>query len=217
MNEFFYDSYLLILLFLLPGVFLGIVFDVFRILRIGRTADITVAGSFYDKIRPRGSLFGGAKHFSVSKTAKTANTILIFIEDILFWLIAAIIEILFFFHTNGGEIRIYCLIFSALGFFLYNRTIGMLVIACAKQIIFCTRCLIYWIFYAILYPIKAIWHVIQKLLSATIGRWISVAKAKKRWQQSEKRKKAILQAAELGFAVYQKREFYYEGENQYFC
>ena len=152
MNDFFYDSYQLILIFFLPGIFLGIVYDIFRILRIGRTSDLSVGGAFYEKIRPRKPLFAPVSRFLSAHPLKAADWILVFIEDILFWLIAAITEILLIFHTNGGEIRIYCLIASVVGFFLYHQTLGKLITFFTKQIIFLLRCLIYWTLYAIIYP-----------------------------------------------------------------
>jgi hypothetical protein len=36
MNEFFYDSCTLILKFSIPGIFLAMVYDIFRLIRIGR-------------------------------------------------------------------------------------------------------------------------------------------------------------------------------------
>ena len=218
MIEFFYDSCRTILLFLLPGVFLGVIYDIFRILRIARTRKLAVSGAFYEKIRPKKALFPSfSSRFSISKSLKIADTAVIFAEDILFWLLAATTEILFFFHTNNGEIRIYSVLISILGFFLYHHTVGVLVISCAAQLVFLCRCLIYWIFYVILYPLKFFIKWIKQLYMATFGRWIYIAKSKKKRNQSEKQKRSILEAASHGFAVYGNKKFCYEEENEYFC
>lgn len=221
MNGFFYDSYQLILIFLLPGVFLGIVYDIFRILRISRASELSVSGALYDKIRPRKPLFGNTSRIFKTKSIKIADKVIVFIEDVLFWLIVAVTEILFIFHTNGGEIRIYCLLSSILGFILYNRTLGRLVTMFAKQIIFLFRCLIYWVLYAIIYPIKLMINGIKKIAlcvyQVTLGRIFVSIKNKKRKSYSDKMKSAMLTAAGCGFAVYQKEKFGYEGENEYFC
>ena len=221
MNGFFYDSYQLILIFLLPGVFLGIVYDIFRILRISRASELSVSGALYDKIRPRKPLFRNTSRIFKTKSIKIADKVIVFIEDILFWLIVAVTEILFIFHNNGGEIRIYCLLSSILGFILYNRTLGRLVTMFAKQIIFLFRCLIYWVLYAIIYPIKLMINGIKKIAlcvyQVTLGRIFVSIKNKKRKSYSDKMKSAMLTAAGCGFAVYQKEKFGYEGENEYFC
>ncbi len=221
MNDFFYDSYQLILIFFLPGIFLGIVYDIFRILRIGRTSDLSVGGAFYEKIRPRKPLFAPVSRFLSAHPLKAADWVLVFIEDILFWLIAAITEILLIFHTNGGEIRIYCLIASVVGFFLYHQTLGKLITFFAKQIIFLLRCLIYWTLYAIIYPVKLIANFIFRLAiwlyEKTIHRYIVLKREKKQQAYSEKIKRDTLISAGCGFAVYGKKEFVYEGENEYFC
>ncbi len=221
MNEFFYDSYELILIFFLPGVFLGLVYDLFRILRISRTASLSVCGAFYDKIRPRKPLFQSLARFSRKKSLKTADRILVFIEDILFWLIAAVTEILMIFHTNGGEIRIYCLLASVIGFILYHITFGKLVTFFAKQVIFLIRCLLYWLLYAIIYPIRLIGKSMYRfsvwLYGKTIGHYLANKKEKKRRAYSEQMKSIMLAAAGCGFSVYGNKEFRYENENEYFC
>lgn len=221
MNSFFYDSYQLILIFLLPGVFGGVVYDIFRIFRISRASELAISGSLYDKIRPRKPLFGSFSRVFKTKSVKIADKIIVFIEDILFWLIAAVTEILLIFHTNGGEIRIYCLFASILGFILYNRTLGRLVTVFAKQIIFLFRCLIYWSLYAIIFPIKLITKEIQKIMryvyQVTLGRlWVFIQN-KKRKAYSDRIKNDMLAAAGCGFAIYQKEKFGYEGENEYLC
>jgi len=222
MNAFFYDSYRLILIFLIPGVFLGIVYDIFRILRISRSADLSVSGALYDKIRPKKPLLEKFSHAFKAKSVKIADKIVVCVEDILFWLIAVMTEILFIFHTNGGEIRIYCLLSSVLGFFLYHQTLGKLVTLFAKQIIFLIRCLIYWILYVIIYPIKLIIRTLKKILSRfyqlTLGRIVILSRTKKQKAYSDKIKAAVLASAGCGFAIYQRERIGYdENENEYFC
>ena len=110
MNGFFYDSYQLILIFLLPGVFLGIVYDIFRILRISRASELAISGGLYDKIRPRKPLFGSFSRVFKTKSVKIADKIIVFIEDILFWLIAAPKSFLFFIPMEEKSEFIVCLL-----------------------------------------------------------------------------------------------------------
>ena len=221
MNTFFYDSYQLIFIFFLPGVFLGVVYDIFRILRISRTSDLPVSGTFYDKIRPQKPLCALLARFFQSKSLKTADRIFVFIEDILFWIIAAVTEILLIFHTNGGEIRIYCLLATIAGFFLYHETLGKVVAFFARQISFLLRCLIYWLLYDIIYPVKQLGKALYRFFvwgyQKTVGRYLVIKKEKKFRIYSEQIKNMMLTAAECGFSVYGKGDFGYEGENEYFC
>lgn len=221
MNTFFYDPYQLVLLFLLPGVFLGLIYDVFRILRISRTAHLSVSGKFYDKIRPRKPIFPVLSRISTTKSIAVAEGFLIFIEDISFWLIAAVTEILFIFHTNGGEIRIYCILFTVLGFFLYHFSLGKLVLLFAGQILFLCRCILYWTLFAIFTPLqflglKAV-QCLKWLYRKTIGHLLAIMQEARLRKESDEIKKQILWAAKSGFATYKNKEYNNEGENEFFC
>lgn len=152
--RFFYDSCLMFFQFLIPGIFLGLVYDVFRVIRIGRN-DQTPRLS--EMIRKR---FFPQKTERKKKHAKNRETVLIFIEDIIFFLIVAITEILAVYYFNDGEIRIYGLLFSAIGFLCYQKTVGRLVIVLSKKILYLLKKTIYFFVFLILNP----WFVISKKL-----------------------------------------------------
>jgi len=61
--------------------------------------------------------------------------IIIFIEDILFSVTAAVIIIIMIFHVNHGRIRWFALFGSGLGIVLYYNTIGRIVMLCSEKII----------------------------------------------------------------------------------
>ncbi len=153
MNEFFYDSYSLILFFLLPGVFLGMVYDVFRILRIARhDPEEQIIGALY-------------RHFRIEKISYIQNEkkrhmieyALVFTEDFLFCIIAALTELLLFYHLNGGVIRIYGFWLSAIGFFLYRMSFGRFVMYMAKHIIRLANRILYLVLVVLLTPI--LWFI----------------------------------------------------------
>lgn len=159
MTEFFYDSWLVILEFLIPGIFLGVVYDIFRLSRIARndkTFHVTEA------IKKR--------FFSQStarvKQLKIAEPWIVFIEDIVFFLIVAVTEILATYHINNGEIRIYCLLISAIGFFAYQKTLGRTVIFFSTKILYLIRKTVYIITCVILTPPFLILKQIKKLFRA---------------------------------------------------
>ena len=128
MISFFYDSFLIFFQFLIPGVFLGMIYDIFRLIRLSRRHN--KSDSFFEIIK---------KRYSYKKTKlslRNFDVLLTFIEDISFFLIVSITEILATYYFNEGEIRIYCLMFSVIGFYCYHKTIGFLVIAISKKLLY---------------------------------------------------------------------------------
>lgn len=182
MNEFFYDSALLILKSLLIGAIIGAVFDFFRILRISRAKKSAPRGKLFEKIKPRKPLF--KKSEKLHGFFNKVSTWLAFFEDVLFFIISAIVISLFFLIENDGEIRIYCLVFSCVGFFVYYVTAGKIIIKFSEEIIFCAECLLYWIFYIIILPIRFILSKIPRNLS------IPKSKISRKYVEMISRKKA---------------------------
>lgn len=132
MIQFFYDSYLMFIQFLIPGIFLGIIYDIFRLIRIGRNSNNV---SLWKMIKNRyfQNKMKEAKTMPIKK--HHFDTLWVFAEDICFFLIVAITEILAIYHLNDGEIRIYCLLFSLIGFSFYQKTIGLFLIFFLKNFI----------------------------------------------------------------------------------
>ena len=161
MNAFFYDSWTLILKFLIPGIFLGAVYDIFRLFRIARSENTYSARK---EIRKR--FFPKSEGEGKNPRRRITDTAIVFMEDILFFLIVAVTEILAVYHINEGEIRIYCLLASALGFFTYQKTLGRLIIFFSKKILYLIRKIVYCIACAILVPAFFISRYIGKMFSA---------------------------------------------------
>ena len=121
----FYNSYKSFLGAVSLGVIFGILYDIFRILRISRMPHIAPAGNFYDRIAiPKKD---GKKHKNVKKILHISDSAITIIEDILFWLIITLSEILFIYHVNGGEIRIYFFVCNFIGAAIYFFTAGKLI------------------------------------------------------------------------------------------
>ena len=150
MIDFFYDSWLSILKFIIPGIFLGAVYDIFRLLRIARNDKTNGAfkaiGDRYFPDRKKST-----RHFP--------DAVLVFIEDILFFVIVAITEILATFHINEGEIRIYGLLISVIGFFAYQKTLGRMIIFFSRKILYLIRKIVYLIACLILTPVLFVLRV----------------------------------------------------------
>ena len=175
MNAFFYDSWIIILEFLIPGIFLGIIYDIFRFFRIARN-DHT--HNIRQKLKNRFS----KKNISDNKKSTTKEipeSIIVFIEDIVFFMIVAITETLAFFHLNNGEIRICYLAASVIGFFAYQKTLGNLIIFFSKKILYFIRKIIYLIICIVLIPSFFFLRISRKLF------W-KISKSKKDDQTTNK-------------------------------
>lgn len=158
MISFFYDSYRLILFFLFPGTVFGMIYDVFRISRMARKNS---QGSIVSML---------TKHFKIPRKCDIQNEqkknkiefAIVFIEDFIFCMMVSLIEILLFYHLNGGVIRVYALFLSVLGFVLYKIIFGRLIILLAKNIIYIFRHILYFLLCVILTPFvfigKRIYH-----------------------------------------------------------
>ena len=177
MIAFFYDSWFVILKYLMPGIFLGAVYDVFRLARISRNDS---EHSVKKALRKRFY----HKEDSDNQTSKRqiSEYTLVLIEDILFFIIVAITEILAVYHFNGGEIRVYCLLISAVGFFIYQKTLGILLIFLSRRILYLIRKTIYLIICIALTPIFF-------LSSRVVRLWrILLLKRKNQTQEDKPRK-----------------------------
>lgn len=159
MISFFYDSYRLILFFLIPGIILGAIYDVFRISRMARS-------------NPKGSIVVMLrKHFNLSQTYDVQHEqkknklerIIVFLEDFIFCTMASLMEILLFYHLNGGVIRVYAIFISVLGFVLYKITLERLVMLLAKNIIYVFRRILYFLLCVILSPLVFIGKRLYRL------------------------------------------------------
>lgn len=202
MTDFFYDTWKLLLGAFVLGLAWGAVYDVFRIIRISRSNPPAPSGGFYEKIAPRRKIepFGGR----LKKARGAADAALTFIEDILFFLICAAAEVIFFLAENDGAVRIYCILFTACGYFIYRITLGRAVIFFSSNIIFLFKCLIYWLFYIIMIPIKHFLSLMRKCGSFMYS--ISVKKLlraiKKR--RSNSLEKSLYDDAGNGFGIFKE-------------
>ncbi len=130
MIHFFYDSFLTFFRFLIPGIFLGVIYDIFCIIRIARNED-----SYYLSKEIKKRYFSQQEKKTSSFNQVKCESVLVFIEDIGFFLIVAITEILSIYYFNEGKFRIYCLLFSGMGFLFYQKTVGRLIVYLSKKII----------------------------------------------------------------------------------
>lgn len=205
MRNFFYDSFTSFFVSLFPGILVAMCYDVFRIIRIGDNTNHSALGERYARFMPKKTI----SLAFISRCLAFYKRIFYFVEDIIFWLIASCIEILFVFYMYEGEIRIYSIILAVLGFFLYYHSLGILVLHFAKHIYLIVRFIGAWIWFITLYPfvqMLKIFRVFVKFIyRATVLRW----KERRHYQMlltwSNQKQYDLLCAALNGFIIDQRR------------
>lgn len=139
---------------LVVGIFLGVLWDFFRIMRLARGKYST--DSEYRFIRMWNTL-----------KAKISD-VLCFFEDMLFFTAAAVVVCIFLYHANSGKIRGIALSGSLMGFILYYCTVGRLVNAVAEKIINAVRYVLNFLFRHSVLPVcrllcKLMNYILQKI------------------------------------------------------
>ncbi len=139
------------------GIVLGVLYDVFRIQRISMSRDYHF--TVMRKRENNSKTLNLLTNFLLSDKLKS---VIIFIEDVAFFVLSAVIVIIFIYQSNSGIIRWFELSGAVLGFILYYFTVGRLVVSLSEYIIFAVRWVIGTVFKYTLLPVITL---IYKLLS----------------------------------------------------
>lgn len=155
---------------LLLGAVLGVIYDAFRLLRMMSRRGYDISDKY------RAFISGGIKSPGMlrGKLAVLSGNTLIFVEDIVFWLTVAFSEIIFMYYFCSGQLRIFVMLFSLLGFTAYYNSIGRVVRYLGSYIIFTVK----WVIYRFavrpaLFVLKKIYSVLEKLYKATLYKLFS--------------------------------------------
>ena len=201
----FYGEYSAFVNAVLLGVLFGIIYDIFRILRIARVPYLIPSGKFYELIKIPERKNKKQKNI-LKKFTEVSDAALTFAEDIAFWIIATIGKVLFIYHVNGGVVRIYFIFCTFIGAALYFFTAGKITSYFSIRIIFLLRCLFYWSFYIIIYPVRLVWlslvNIISFLINITLVPLVNSLEKRKLRSYSKKRIVRILMKSRKGFFTY---------------
>ena len=132
-----YQLMILLIYSALVGAALGLVYDIFRIFRVAFIAQQ------HPKEQPR----------KVNKNSNFFVWAIIFVQDIAFWLIAAVVTILFIFMVNRGQVRLFALSGQVMGFIIYFFTVGRVVYKFSEQIVLFIKSAIDWANKAVIIPV----------------------------------------------------------------
>lgn len=206
------------------GAALGAVYDVFRIRRIASASSDSfryIPEKFHPKKKPSDKAAASpSERDAESECANTsdgaknsfgkrlcavikhklhiAGNVLVFFEDILFWLIAALTVTIMLYAANGGRIRAFAPVCCALGFAIWYYTAGKLVIAFSENIIYALRT-------ALSAAAKLIYTVFIRPPAALIGftasAIIKAVRRRRRARFTRLDEKRLLAAAKRGFSL----------------
>ncbi len=193
MNSSEYGSLLLLLYALTVGALLGVLWDVFRIIRI----------AFYGRktgtsppVRLPSDADGVERALKFKHSAKVPSLTFFgtFFCDLLFCLICAVCVILLLFHLNDGEVRMFALIGAALGFTVYYFTVGRLTVYFSDVIIRAVKKLVYTVLRYTLFPII-------RILAEVASRIKRAVRRKRRKKLTSRYIKKTIKSSKQGFGV----------------
>lgn len=150
------------LLALLFGVLAGALYDVLRILRI-------LCGAHSKKPQERSvslSLPFLPKDFFLpkpkGKRSAVFSAIFVFFCDLLWFSAVGALFSVFVYWQNDGIFRFYILLCAVMGFILYYKTVGRLVLLVAESVALVLRIVLFYIALLIAMPFRLLWITFQK-------------------------------------------------------
>ncbi|MBO7148691.1 MAG: spore cortex biosynthesis protein YabQ [Clostridia bacterium] len=196
------------------GLFFGVLYDIFRISRvlvfgngIGKmnAGDNRIEGIIRGIIPERNEqtkiLLSKLGHIK-EKTV----TVLIFFEDILFFIISSLFFTVFLFQLNFGQLRLYIYLGAAAGFTAYYFTVAKLSAAISGMAVSLIRLALFFTFYKIAKPILII---IAKAISVPVNR----LKLKRIRYADKKESERLLLSAQRGFFAFEKSALARSGQD----
>ncbi len=152
------------------GVLLGIVYDVFRILRIAVEPS--------NRLRRLGAVTGSEAANGKKPHGETVRTVIIAIEDIIYSVICAVVISVMIFHINSGHPRWFILLGTAVGFFVYYFTVGKIVMLFSSYIILFVRTVFMFVMKLTLFPLLKLFRwlsgialrILRRLICSVVGK-----------------------------------------------
>jgi spore cortex biosynthesis protein YabQ len=101
----------------------------------------------------------------IKRRAIKTNVIIVGLEDILYWIVAAILLFLTVYKSNSGEMRGYIFLGNAIGVILYEELLSKFIISSSVMIINIIKKVVSLIFRILFYPFKVIFKILAIPLS----------------------------------------------------
>lgn len=102
--------------------------------------------------------------FRIKRRAIKTNAIIIGLEDILYWLVAALFLFITVYKSNSGEMRGFIFIGNIIGVLLYESLLSGIIIASSVMTINLIKKLLMFIFKVLSYPFIMLYKVVKLIL-----------------------------------------------------
>jgi spore cortex biosynthesis protein YabQ len=99
--------------------------------------------------------------YRIFRGFENIHKIFIIIEDILFWILAAIIIFIFLLYTSYAFIGMYGYIYIAIGIYLYFKLLSRVLVAVQYKLIYVSSKLIRIILNIVIYPLRILFYSIN--------------------------------------------------------
>ena len=183
---------------LLCGVALGCVYDVLRMTRFWTDGIEPTALSPRVKVLRDRLTMPSALRLPKRKSKRPSNkkkailsAVVLFIQDLLFCLLFAVVASLLFYQTNDGQLRMSAIVVMSLGLALYLTTIGRLAKRFWIILTILLSSILGWIVALLIYPVRLLLRCLKKPFSWLIGRVRGICDRVK--QRFELKKQARIQ------------------------
>lgn len=190
--------YLLLSSFLF-GFGMGVIYDIHRILRVFFGVQYSKKRPTKFLVRPLPIVGRPLGEIRQGKLKKFFLSLLIFLQDVFFFCIAALGVVILNYAYNDGQFRFYTILALFFGFFVYYFTLGKIVIYLSEWIVFILRAAFSIFFFLLLQPFVKIASFLLKIVKKTQANLQkTIANKRKKVYNIHKEKECFL-AARKGF------------------
>ncbi len=187
---------------LVVGILFGALYDLFRISRVMLTGKgIGKAKTSFKRIEDiiKGFVPPHSERTLrvlavLGKIKERTVDVVIFFEDILFFVVASIFFTVFLFYANFGQLRLYIYIGAVSGFFLYYCTVARVSGVISGFAVSLVRLILFFTYYKILKPI---FSIIAKAISVPVYECI----VRRVIAESDREAAKLLDMSDKGFGL----------------
>lgn len=174
----------------LIGIFLGAVYDAVKILR--SLLGISNANKMTERLKKIRLPLIKNPNLKEKKANKTFQKVILFFTDILYFVVATLVMMVFIYYINFGIVRWYIFLGAILGMLLYHALLDGFVISVFETIMFFLRILVLYLVYFISKPFVSVLKRMKAyFLKLTERRKQMRAEAKKEPKKTSKRTQLI--------------------------
>lgn len=178
---------------LLWGLALGAINDVSRIIRV--FLGVRYSKRRFDKLY---SLLKFEKRIKVKKNSILLN-IVILLQDIVLFVIAAFGIVILNYYLNDGEIRIFTVASMLIGSVLWYMTLGKLMIAFSEPIVVLIKFVVYSIIKFICIPMRYIIMLVARVYKKICAKVIKTIANNRNMRYNNRKKRYYTELSSLGF------------------